>query len=260
MSLPWAAPRPRSTSTRSSGASRPAAIVDRTDVTDRASRLSEAVANWPWPGVRHSDSDPGRRRDRERRRGRERLRKVHFVRLWLLKVMAVSLSKLVGARRSNCPVPHVATEFIPRPLPPDPPLSIDAELQELLDRANQALGRLDGITLLLPDPDQFLYPYVRKEAVLSSRIEGTQSSLSDLLLFEADAAPGVPIADARETANYIGAMNRADGRRRLRSPPPPRMRPARFAAGSARSSGVSPGPRRNHGERADRLGSLLPYG
>jgi Fic family protein len=98
--------------------------------------------------------------------------------------------------------------FIPRPLPPVPPLSIDAALQELLDRANQALGRLDGITLLLPDPDQFLYSYVRKEAVLSSQIEGTQASLSDLLLFEADAAPGVPISDARETANYIGAMNR----------------------------------------------------
>lgn len=98
--------------------------------------------------------------------------------------------------------------FLPALLPPDPPLAIDAELQGLLDRANQALGRLDGITLLLPDPDQFLYTYVRKEAVLSSQIEGTQSSLSDLLLFEADAAPGVPVADARETANYIGAMNR----------------------------------------------------
>jgi Fic family protein len=98
--------------------------------------------------------------------------------------------------------------FHPRPLPPDPPLSVDAELQGLLDRANQALGRLDGITLLLPDPDQFLYSYVRKEAVLSSQIEGTQSSLSDLLLFEADAAPGVPLSDARETSNYIAAMNR----------------------------------------------------
>lgn len=97
--------------------------------------------------------------------------------------------------------------FHPRPLPPDPPLAIDAELQGLLDEANQALGRLDGITLLLPDPDQFLYTYVRKEAVLSSQIEGTQSSLSDLLLFEADAAPGVPVSDARETSNYIAAMN-----------------------------------------------------
>lgn len=104
--------------------------------------------------------------------------------------------------------PDGYSTFHPRPLPPSPPLSVSAGVQELLDRANQALGRLDGITLLLPDPDQFLYSYVRKEAVLSSQIEGTQSSLSDLLLFEADAAPGVPVGDARETSNYIAAMNR----------------------------------------------------
>jgi Fic family protein len=103
--------------------------------------------------------------------------------------------------------PNGYSAFHPRPLPPDPPIDIDAELQRLLDQANQALGRLDGVTLLLPDPDQFLYTYVRKEAVLSSQIEGTQSSLSDLLLFEADAAPGVPMSDAQETSNYIAAMN-----------------------------------------------------
>lgn len=97
--------------------------------------------------------------------------------------------------------------FQPRPLPPDPPLRVDGELQGLLDRANQAIGRLDGITLLLPDPDQFLYSFIRKEAVLSSQIEGTQSSLSDLLLFENDAVPGVPRQDAEETANYIAAMD-----------------------------------------------------
>ena len=97
--------------------------------------------------------------------------------------------------------------FHPRPLPPDPPLRIDAALQGLLDRANQALGRLDGITLLLPDPDQFIYTFVRKEAVLSSQIEGTQSSLSDLLLFEHDAAPGLLHEDTRETFNYIAALN-----------------------------------------------------
>ena len=97
--------------------------------------------------------------------------------------------------------------FHPRPLPPDPSLQIDAQLQKLLDRANQELGRLDGITLLLPDPDQFIYTFVRKEAVLSSQIEGTQSSLSDLLLFEHDAAPGVLREDAQETANYIAALN-----------------------------------------------------
>jgi len=96
--------------------------------------------------------------------------------------------------------------FYPRPLPPDPPVTIDAEMQDLLDTANQSLGRLDGSTFLLPDPDQFLYSYVRKEAVLSSQIEGTQSSLPDLLLFEHDVAPGVPIEDVRETSNYIAAM------------------------------------------------------
>lgn len=97
--------------------------------------------------------------------------------------------------------------FHPRPLPPDPPLLINAAMHSLLDRANQALGRLDGITLLLPDPDQFIYTFVRKEAVLSSQIEGTQSSLSDLLLFEHGAAPGVLREDAQETANYIKALN-----------------------------------------------------
>lgn len=97
--------------------------------------------------------------------------------------------------------------FYPKPLPPEPPLAIGASTQDLLDTANQALGRLDGITLLLPDPDQFIYSYVRKEAVLSSQIEGTQSSLSDLLLFEHDVASGVPTEDVRETSNYIKAMS-----------------------------------------------------
>jgi Fic family protein len=97
--------------------------------------------------------------------------------------------------------------FHPRPLPPDPPLASDAAAQDLLDRANQALGRLDGVTLLLPNPDQFLYSYIRKEAVLSSQIEGTQSSLSDLLLFEHEVMPGVPIEDVRETASYIRATS-----------------------------------------------------
>lgn len=97
--------------------------------------------------------------------------------------------------------------FHPKPLPPDPALEIDASVQELLDTANQALGRLDGITILLPNPDQFLYSYIRKEAVLSSQIEGTQSSLSDLLLYEHDVASGVPLEDVRETSNYIAAMN-----------------------------------------------------
>jgi Fic family protein len=104
--------------------------------------------------------------------------------------------------------PDGFSAFFPRPLPPDPPLLIDAGLQARLDTANQALGRLDGVTLLLPDPDMFLYSYIRKEAVLSSQIEGTQSSLSDLLLFENEAAPSVPLNDVRETSNYVRAMDR----------------------------------------------------
>jgi Fic family protein len=88
-----------------------------------------------------------------------------------------------------------------------PPLRITPSIQALLDEANQALGRLDAVTVLLPDPGQFLYSYIRKEAVLSSQIEGTQSSLSDLLLFENEQTPGVPLDDVEETSNYIAAMS-----------------------------------------------------
>jgi Fic family protein len=95
--------------------------------------------------------------------------------------------------------------FIPPPLPPDPPINL-GPLQSLLEQANQSLGRLDGLTSVLPDLPLFLYAYVRKEAVLSSQIEGTQSSLSDLLLFESDAAPGVPLEDVQEVSNYVAAL------------------------------------------------------
>lgn len=74
--------------------------------------------------------------------------------------------------------------FVPRPLPPDPPIAIDSAMFILLEDANRALGRLDGLAALFPDPDLFIYFYVRKEALLSSQIEGTQSSLSDLLLLQ----------------------------------------------------------------------------
>jgi Fic family protein len=98
--------------------------------------------------------------------------------------------------------------FVPRPLPPDPPLVMDSALQRRLEIAGLALGRLDGIGRLLPRADELLYSYVRKEAVLSSQIEGTQSSLSDLLLHENSAAPGVPAEDVQEVSNYIAALNR----------------------------------------------------
>lgn len=98
--------------------------------------------------------------------------------------------------------------FIPRPLPPEPPVAIDQRLQSLLEVAGLALGRLDGIGRLLAGPDELLYSYVRKEAVLSSQIEGTQSSLADLLLHENSAVPGVSLDDVQEVSNYIGALNR----------------------------------------------------
>jgi len=95
--------------------------------------------------------------------------------------------------------------FIPPKLPPDPPVEL-ASLYQHLDRANQALGRLDGLTTMLPYTRFFLYLYIRKEALLSSQIEGTQSSFSDLLLFENDAEPSVPIDDVKEVSNYVAAM------------------------------------------------------
>lgn len=97
--------------------------------------------------------------------------------------------------------------FVPDPLPPPTDLDLKAEDQDLIERANRALGRLDGVTTLLPDTQLFLYLYVRKEAVLSSQIEGTQSSLSDLLLYESDEVPGVPMDDVVEVSNYVAALN-----------------------------------------------------
>jgi Fic family protein len=104
--------------------------------------------------------------------------------------------------------------FVPFPLPPVPPIDLSAGLQCLLERATLALGRLDSVSTLLPDPQLFLYAYIRREAVLSSQIEGTQSSLSDLLLFELEEAPGTPIADVVEVSNYIRALE--NGMARLR--------------------------------------------
>ncbi|WP_085899574.1 Fic family protein [Kiloniella majae] len=96
--------------------------------------------------------------------------------------------------------------YVPKPLPPVPPLDM-TNLFPLLDQASTAMGRLDGMSLVLPDASLFLYMYIRKEAVLSSQIEGTQSSLSDLLLFESEEAPGAPIDDVTEVSCYVAAMN-----------------------------------------------------
>ena len=99
--------------------------------------------------------------------------------------------------------------FVPENLPPRrPPLEIGTDLRDALDDALLALGRLDSISSLLPETSLFLYTYVRREAVLSSQIEGTQSTLSDLLLFESEAAPGAPLDDVREVSRYVQALER----------------------------------------------------
>ena len=104
--------------------------------------------------------------------------------------------------------------FVPAPLPPDPALALNDQDQDLLEKANRALGRLDGLTALLPDISLFLYFYIRKEAILSSQIEGAQSSFSDLLMHEEDLALGVPTDDVQEVSSYVAALNH--GLKRLR--------------------------------------------
>jgi Fic family protein len=100
---------------------------------------------------------------------------------------------------------EIVRAFVPPHLPPEPPIEV-LPLLTRLSEAERALGRLDGITLLLPRTDLFLYMYVRKEAVLSSQIEGTQSTLTDLLRYEGEAQAGRPIDDIREVSNYVDAM------------------------------------------------------
>lgn len=126
--------------------------------------------------------------------------------------------------------------FIPNPLPLEPPLELSDRRQRLLERATVALGRLDSVTLLLPDPDIFLYTYVRREAVLSSQIEGTQSSLAQLLLFEMEQAPGVPLDDVREVSNYVEALNH--GLKRLQEDFPISNRLIREMHGILLSQGI----------------------
>ncbi|MFK7789919.1 MAG: Fic family protein [Phycisphaeraceae bacterium] len=96
--------------------------------------------------------------------------------------------------------------FIPKPLPPEPEIHWDDELRELLSLADRAVARLDGASSILPNPDLFVFMYVRKEAVLSSQIEGTQASLSDVLEFEADRAKADLQSDVPEVLNYVEAM------------------------------------------------------
>ncbi len=107
--------------------------------------------------------------------------------------------------------------FVPRVLPPLPPLAFEGQLQRTLEDAVLAVGRPDGVSTLLPDKSLCLYSYVRKEALLSSQIEGTQSSLTDLLLFELEEAPGVPLDDVLEVSNYVAALDHGLARLRRAS-------------------------------------------
>jgi len=136
-----------------------------------------------------------------------------------------------------------AQAFVPAPLPPRPPIDWTPELRSKFDQALLALGRLDSVSTLLPDTSLFLYMYVRKEAVLSSMIEGTQSSLSDLLLFELDQEPGVPLDDVREVSNYVAALDH--GLRRLEEGLPLSLRLFReihdVLLANGRGSGQTPG-------------------
>lgn len=111
--------------------------------------------------------------------------------------------------------------FIPAPLPPTPPPDFGGVLLERLEAASHALGRLDGLSASL-DPNLLLYAYVRKEAVLSSQIEGTQSTLSDLLQYESAAAPGVPLDDVQEVSRYVQAL--MAGYERIRAGAPVSLR------------------------------------
>ncbi len=107
--------------------------------------------------------------------------------------------------------------FLPEPLPPKPPVAFDGEMLRLLSDADRAVAKLDAYATILPNPDLFVAMYVRKEAVLSSQIEGTQSTLEDVLEFEANAPPDHQPKDVEEVVNYVRAMNY--GLRRLRDLP-----------------------------------------
>ena len=106
--------------------------------------------------------------------------------------------RMVGGERVSA--------FVPDPLPPDPPLELDGQFLQSLEAASLALGGLNATSTLIPDKGLFIYAYVRKEAVLSSQIEGSRSSLADLLLSEVAEAPGAPVDDITEVSNYVAAL------------------------------------------------------
>jgi Fic family protein len=155
--------------------------------------------------------------------------------------------------------------FIPTPLPPIPALELTQKLQSRINLAMLALGRLDAISTLLPDARLFLYSYVRKEAVMSSQIEGTQSSLSDLMLYEMEGIPGVPMDDVQEVSCYVSALELGVKRIREDHPITFRLITELHAALMTSGRGISKGPgefRKNQvwigGHRADEATFVPP--
>lgn len=118
---------------------------------------------------------------------------------------ATKPSGRIGAHLVTSVAGEQVRAYVPPPLPPNPPIELNKMYQKL-EAANRALGQLDGVATILPATPLFLYMHVRKEALLSAQIEGTQSSLSDLLMYEADEVPGVPLDDVAEVSNYVAAM------------------------------------------------------
>lgn len=122
-----------------------------------------------------------------------------------------AMSRRAGTLVQQQAGPDGFSAFIPAPLPPDPPVAFTPELQRIHEEAVHAVGQLEGVSTTM-DPDRLLYMYVRKEAVLSSQIEGTQSTLSDLLAYENDAVPGTPHGDVQEVSRYVAALYHGLGR------------------------------------------------
>jgi Fic family protein len=148
-----------------------------------------------------------------------------------------------GELRRQTTSPEAFFAFIPAALPPEPPLDLDHNLAKKLSKADQMLGRLDGLSRILPHPDLLIYFYIRKEAVLSSQIEGTQSTLSDLLLFEMEPTTGDDNADVIDVSNYVAALRH--GLVRMEGGFPLSLRLIREMHGillqSGRGSGQTPG-------------------
>lgn len=157
--------------------------------------------------------------------------------------MAAPAKRATGTYLTTAVAGESVNAFVPSALPPEPPLRLEHEDLDLIEKANRALGRLDSMARLLPDTALFVYFYVRKEAVLSSQIEGTQSTLTDLLLYESKQEPGVPLDDVEEVSTYVAALNH--GLKRIRNGFPLSLRLIREMHGillrSGRGKGKQPG-------------------